>query len=69
MEFNKFSSIKESYGIGPTSRVKAVLKNKNDRDHDACSAVLLHLAVCHSIIIDMRTNQFNSSSPDELALV
>jgi phospholipid-transporting ATPase len=69
MEFNKFSSIKQSYDIGPTSRVKAVLRNKDDPDHDACSAVLLHLAVCHSIIIDMRTNQFNSSSPDELALV
>ncbi len=69
MEFSKFSSIKEAYSIGPTSRVKAVLKNKYDQDHDGCSAALLHLAVCHSIIIDKRTNQFNSSSPDELALV
>lgn len=55
--------------MGPTSRVKAVLRNKQDQDHEGCSAALLHLAVCHSIIIDMRTNQFNSSSPDELALV
>jgi magnesium-transporting ATPase (P-type) len=27
------------------------------------------LAVCHSIIVDPRTSAYNSSSPDELALV
>lgn len=31
--------------------------------------MLLHLALCHSIIVDPRTNKYNSSSPDELALV
>ena len=31
--------------------------------------VLLHLALCHSVIIDKRTNKLNSASPDELALV
>ena len=31
--------------------------------------VLLHLALCHSVIVDKRTNKLNSSSPDELALV
>lgn len=35
----------------------------------ACHSVLLHLALCHSIILDPRTNAYNSSSPDELALV
>lgn len=29
----------------------------------------MHLAVCHTIIVDPRTQKFNSSSPDELALV
>ena len=36
---------------------------------EAVEEVLLHLALCHSVIIDKRTNKLNSSSPDELALV
>jgi magnesium-transporting ATPase (P-type) len=31
--------------------------------------VLLHLAICHTIVIDERTGKYNASSPDELALV
>ena len=31
--------------------------------------MLLFLALCHSVIIDKRTNKMNSASPDELALV
>lgn len=31
--------------------------------------VFSHLALCHSIILDERTKKYNSSSPDELALV
>ena len=31
--------------------------------------VTLHLALCHSIIIDERKGTYNASSPDELALV
>lgn len=31
--------------------------------------MLLHLAICHTIVIDERTGKFNASSPDELALV
>ena len=27
------------------------------------------MALCHAIIVDPRTNKYNSSSPDELALV
>ena len=33
------------------------------------SDVLLHLALCHTVIIDQSKNEYNSSSPDELALV
>lgn len=32
-------------------------------------AMLMHLALCHTIVIDERTGKFNASSPDELALV
>lgn len=31
--------------------------------------MLLHLAICHTIVVDQRTKKYNSSSPDELALV
>lgn len=29
----------------------------------------MHLALCHSIVIDARNGKYNASSPDELALV
>ena len=31
--------------------------------------MLLHLATCHTIVIDKNTGAYNSASPDELALV
>lgn len=30
---------------------------------------IMHMALCHSIILDERTGNYNASSPDELALV
>ena len=30
---------------------------------------LMHLALCHSILVDEKTGKYNASSPDELALV
>jgi len=30
---------------------------------------MLHLAVCHTVVIDKNTGAYNSASPDELALV
>ena len=29
----------------------------------------MHMALCHTIILDERTGRYNASSPDELALV
>ena len=31
--------------------------------------MLIHLSLCHTIILDERTQKYNASSPDELALV
>ena len=31
--------------------------------------MLTHLALCHSIIVDEKTDMYNASSPDELSLV
>jgi magnesium-transporting ATPase (P-type) len=30
---------------------------------------MVHLALCHTIIVDEKTGKYNASSPDELALV
>jgi phospholipid-transporting ATPase len=56
MEFLKFSTLQQSYDFS------------SNLDEGAYE-VLLHIALCHSIIVDPRTNEYNSSSPDELALV
>lgn len=78
MEFKKFSAGFEFYGTGekPTTRqlpnvnfhddkMFANLKN-NDKD---LVRTIVHLAVCHDIIIDEKKGVYNAASPDELALV
>lgn len=84
MEFKKFSAGSFSYGISnPTSleakKIENVnfedpvfydhYKNKNSVNYESIEAILLHLALCHTIILDERTGKYNASSPDELALV
>lgn len=44
-------------------------RNPLEQDYGPDMSVLLHVALCHSIIIDKRTGKMNSASPDELALV
>lgn len=42
------------------------------RDHENRENIekfILHMSLCHSIILDERTGKYNASSPDELALV
>lgn len=43
--------------------------NTKSANYTNVKDVLLHLALCHSIIIDERKGTYNASSPDELALV
>ena len=38
-------------------------------DEKAIREFMLHIATCHTIVIDKNTGAFNSASPDELALV
>ena len=45
------------------------LSNPSHPNYQNLEAVLLHLALCHTIVIDERTGRYNASSPDELALV
>ena len=44
-------------------------RNELELEYGDEDAILLHVALCHSIIIDKRTGKMNSASPDELALV
>jgi len=43
--------------------------NSDHSNFNNIEQVLIHLALCHTIVIDERTGKFNASSPDELALV
>jgi len=43
----------------------ANLKN-NDKE---LIRTIIHLAVCHEIVIDSKKGTYNAASPDELALV
>lgn len=38
-------------------------------NYDNIEKLLMHMALCHTIILDERTGKYNASSPDELALV
>ena len=84
MEFKKFSAEAGSFNFTSDAKAgkpqdglrfyeKADLDEASSQtSHEANSCVeevLLHLALCHSVIIDKRTNKMNSESPDELALV
>jgi len=43
--------------------------SEDDNQREQIIEVLLHLSLCHSVIIDERTGLYNASSPDELALI
>lgn len=45
------------------------LKDNNADNHENLEKFMLHMALCHTIILDERTGKYNASSPDELALV
>lgn len=40
-----------------------------DSDKQGLYDVLMHLAVCHTVVIDKNKGVYNAASPDELALV
>jgi magnesium-transporting ATPase (P-type) len=45
------------------------LENKKSENHRNLMEVVLHLALCHRIVVDERKCKYNASSPDGLALV
>ena len=83
MEFKKFSTSAGSFNFVKGDKVErrdglnfidkegldAATMDAGHPAYMSLEAVLLHLALCHSIVIDKRTGKMNSASPDELALV
>ena len=82
MEFKKFSAGTVAYGTGQKPempqeenvnfldpRVEEDLSNSGSENHEALVKTVVFLACCHTIIIDQKKGTYNSSSPDELALV
>ena len=67
------SSVDEEVGNGKAmmskSEVQLIASDPSHSDYDAVSAALMHMAVCHTVIIDPKKGTYNASSPDELALV
>ena len=45
------------------------MENPRNPDYKAVEDIFLFLSLCHSVVIDKRTDKMNSASPDELALV
>ena len=45
------------------------MRNPEQVEHLPVEEVLMFLSLCHSVVIDRRTNKMNSASPDEQALV
>ena len=80
MEFKKFSAGLISYGTGEDPMKKQepnvnfydeqLDNNLNDiESHSDLKDVILCMALCHSVILDTKKNQYTAASPDELALV
>lgn len=82
MEFRRFTAGMGVYGTnvdgGPNQQSNVnfsdpnmfnVLYEPGHQDHEALRNVVLQLAVCHTVIIDDKKNQYSAASPDELALV
>lgn len=45
------------------------LDGPDSQDKTDLRAVILNLALCHTIIVDEKKKTYNAASPDELALV
>ena len=55
----------------PTEKLPGYLYGDlgNEKSHKYLEKMLEALALCHTIVVDSVTGQYNASSPDELALV
>jgi magnesium-transporting ATPase (P-type) len=59
MELKNFSNLTTSF----------TTERPLDKQNGSATDVIMHMALCHTVIIDPKNGKYNSSSPDELALV
>ena len=53
----------------PLSTLTNIISDKYHAEHADVDAALMCLAICHNVVINKKTGAFNSSSPDEIALL
>ena len=74
---NKSPSIKgndllnEEQGLSfkTKAELNGVLGNETHPEYFSVDEVMMHLALCHTVVIDKKKGTYNSSSPDEIALL
>jgi len=49
--------------------IESIIADPDHPEYPAVSAALMHMALCHTVIIDPKKGNYSASSPDELALV
>ena len=51
------------------AELNMVLANEPHIEHKSVDDVMMHLALCHTVVIDKKKGTYNSCSPDEIALL
>ena len=51
------------------TELRQILADTYHKEHKNLREVLLHLAVCHTVVVDKNKGVYNAASPDELSLV
>ena len=82
MQFKKFTAGKYAYGTDTLPdmpqednvcfndpELERVLTETMNEKRESLIRCIIFLSCCHTIIIDHKKGRYNSSSPDELALV
>lgn len=60
------STVLDARGIQDLQRI---INERDTQLYQDVQEILIHLAICHAVVIDKKTGKYNSSSPDETALV
>ena len=66
---NQSEILPEKLVFHPKEMLKNIIENGDHVENGSVDVVLMHLALCHTVVIDKRKGTFNSSSPDEIALL
>ena len=66
---NHSDILPERLAFHTKSVLDRILDTGDHVEFESVDAVLMHLALCHTVVIDKRKGTFNSSSPDEIALL